>query len=132
MAVDHRREVHLPVPGLDLGDVCEPLLVRRFSREVAVDEVAGSGRRLALVGAVAPTSRHMRDKPVLGHDPADHLLRDAGSKHGLDPAVPVPALGGCERLGHPDAQTGVFVSPEPGVVTVGGCSARCRASMPSS
>ena len=52
VAVDRRREVHLPVPGLDLGDVRKPLLVRRFGREVAVDEVAGSGRRLVLVGAV--------------------------------------------------------------------------------
>ena len=42
----------------------------------------------------------MRDKPVLGHDPAEHLLRDAGSERGLDPAVPVPALGSGERLGH--------------------------------
>ena len=31
MAVDHRREVHLPVPGLDLGDVREPFLVRHLS-----------------------------------------------------------------------------------------------------
>ena len=74
----------------------------------------------------------MRDKPVLGHDPADHLLRDAGSERGPDPAVPVPALGSGERPGHPDTQTGVSVNPEPGVVAVGGCSARCRASMPSS
>ena len=92
VAVDHRREVHFPVPGLDPGDVREPLLVRLFGREVAVDEVAGRGRGLALVGAVAPTSRNVRDEIILLHDPADHLLRDAGSEHGLDPAVPVPAV----------------------------------------
>ena len=74
----------------------------------------------------------MRDKPVLGHDPAEHLLRDAGSERGLDPAVPVPALGSGERLGHLDTQPGVFVDPEPGVVAVGGGSVRCRASMSSS
>lgn len=62
----------------------------------------------------------MRRRTVLGHDPAEHLLRDAGSEHGLDPAVPVPAPGGGERLGHPDAQPGVFVNGEPGVVAVGG------------
>lgn len=49
VAVDHRREVHLPVPGLDLGDVREPLLVRRFGGEIPFDEVAGRGSRLALV-----------------------------------------------------------------------------------
>lgn len=35
----------------------------------------------------------MRRQTILGHDPADHLLRGAGSERGLDPAVPVPALG---------------------------------------
>ena len=49
VAVDHRREVHLPVPGLDLGDVREPLLVRRFGGEIPFDEVAGRGSRFALV-----------------------------------------------------------------------------------
>ena len=122
----------LPVPGLDLGDVRGPLLVRPFGHEVAVDEVAGRRRYLALAGTVPASFGHMRDKPVLGHDPADRLLRDAGSEHGLDPAVPVPAPGGRERLRHLDAQPGVLVSPEPGVVAVGGCSARCRASMSSS
>ena len=37
---------------------------------------------------------------------AEHLLRDAGSEHGLDPSVPVPALGSGERPGRPDAQAG--------------------------
>ena len=42
----------LPVPGLDLGDVRQPLLVRPFGREVPVDEIGGSRRRLALVGTI--------------------------------------------------------------------------------
>ena len=123
MAVDHRREVHLPVAGLDLGDVREPFLVRGLGGEIAVGEVVGGGRGLALVGAVASAFRHVRDEPVLRHDPADHLLRDAGPERGLDPAVPVPAPGGGERLGHPDAQPGVLVNAEPGVVVV--VAARC-------
>lgn len=118
MAVDHWGEVHLPVPGLDLGDVREPLLVRRFGREVAVDEVAGRGRGLALVGAVPASSRHVRRQTVLGHDPADHLFRDAGLERGLDPAVPVPALGRGERLRHLRPESCVFVNGEPGVVIV--------------
>ena len=68
----------------------------------------------------------MRRRTILGHDPAGRLLRDAGPEHGLDPAVPVPALGSGERLGRPDTRPGVFVDPEPGVVVVGGCPARCR------
>ena len=58
VAVDHWGEVHLPVPGLDLGDVREPLLVRRFGREVAVDEVAGRELYLRRLGtcAVRPSS----------------------------------------------------------------------------
>lgn len=118
VAVDHRREVHLPIPGLDLGDVREPLLVRPFGHEVAVDEVAGCGCGLALVGAVSASFGHMRDESVLGHDPADHLLRDAGSERGLDPAVPVPALGRGERLRHLRPESGVSVNAEPGVVVV--------------
>lgn len=71
----------------------------------------------------------MRRQTILGHDPAEHLLRDAGSERGLDPAVPVPAPGGGECLGRPDARPGISVNPEPGVVAVGSCLARRRASM---
>lgn len=63
-------------------------------------------------------------------DQDEHLV--AGSEHGLDPAVPVPALGSGERPGHPDTQPGVSVNGEPGVVAVGGRPVRCRASMSSS
>lgn len=74
----------------------------------------------------------MRRQTILGHDPAEHLLRDAGSERGLDPAVPVPALGSGERLGHLRPEPGVSVNGEPGVAAVGGRLARCRASMSSS
>lgn len=117
-AVDRRREVHLPVPGLDLADVREPLLVRPFGGEVPVDEIGGSGRGLPLVGAVTPPFGNMRREPFLGHDPADHLLRYAGLEHRLDPAVPVPALGIGERPGHLCPESGVLVNAEPGVVAV--------------
>ena len=56
----------LPVPGLDIpGDVRGPLLVRGLGGEVTVGEVAGRGRGLAFVGAVAPTSRHVRRRIAL-------------------------------------------------------------------
>ena len=84
--------------------------------KVAVGEVAGRGCGLALVGAVPASSRHVRRQTVLGHDPADHLLRDAGSERGLDPAVPVPALGRGERLRHLRPESCVLVNGEPGVV----------------
>ena len=42
----------------------------------------------------------MRRRTILGHDPAERLLRDAGSEHGPDPAVPVPSPGRGERLRH--------------------------------
>ena len=98
--------------------VREPFLVRSPGGEIPVGEVTGSGRGPALVGAVAPTPGRMRHQAVLGHDPADHLLRDAGLEHGLDPAVPVPALGIGERPRHTGTQPGVFVNAEPGVVVV--------------
>ena len=107
-------------------------LFRTLGREVPVDEIGGSRRRLALVGTIPASLGHVRHEPFLRHDPADHLLRYAGLEHRLDPAVPVPALGIGERPGHLRPESGVFVNAQPGVVAVGGRSARCRANMPSS
>ena len=123
-----------PFPSLALipGDVRGPFLVRTLGREVPVDEIGGSRRRLALVGTIPASLGHVRHEPFLRHDPADRLLRYAGPGHRLDPAVPVPALGIGERPGHLRPESGVFVNAEPGVVAVGGRSARWRASMPSS
>lgn len=53
----------------------------------------------------------MRHEPVPGHDPSDHLLRDAGSGRGLDPAVPVTILGRGERIGLLRSGRGAFASP---------------------
>lgn len=114
----------LPVPGLDLADVRQPLLVRTLGREVPVDEIGGSRRRLALVGTIPASLGHVRHEPFLRHDPADRLLRYAGLEHRLDPAVPVPALGIGERPGHLCPESGVLVNAEPGVVAVGGRWAR--------
>ena len=120
MAVDHWREVRLPVPGLDLGDVREPFLVRGLGGEIAVDEISRRGRGLALVGTVTPTSWHVRDEIALGHDPADYLLRDEGSEHGLDLAVSVPALGRGERLRVITDGYGIPASPRRGLVGMTG------------
>ncbi|ALE14425.1 Hypothetical protein RY69_2217 [Bifidobacterium breve] len=54
------------------------------------------------MGAVAPTSRHVRRQIALRHDPA----------------VPVPALGRGERLLRLRPEPGVFVNGEPGVAAV--------------
>lgn len=123
-----------PFPSLALipGDVRGPFLVRTLGREVPVDEIGGSRRRLALVGTIPASLGRRRHEPFLRHDPADRLLRYAGLEHRLDPAVPVPALGIGERPGHLRPESGVLVNSEPGVVAVGGRWARCRASMSSS
>ena len=123
-----------PFPSLALipGDVRGPFLVRTLGREVPVDEIGGSRRRLALVGTIPASLGHVRHEPFLRHDPAGRLLRYAGLEHRLDPAVPAPALGIGERPGHLRPESGVFVNAQPGVVAVGGRSARCRAGMPSS
>lgn len=122
----------IPVPGPDPGDVRQPLPVRLSGREAPVGQAAGCGSRLAPAGTVPAPFGRVRHEPAPGHDPADRLLRDASSGHGLDPAVPVPAPGSGERPGHPDTRPGVSVSPGPGVAAVGGRPARCRASMSSS
>ena len=122
----------LPVPGPDPGDARQPLPVRPSGREAPVGQAAGRGSRLAPAGTVPAPFGRVRHEPVPGHDPADRLPRDASSGHGLDPAVPVPALGSGERPGHPDTQPGASVSPGPGVAAAGGRPARCRASMSSS
>ena len=64
MGVDPRREVHLPVAGLDLGDVREPLLIGPFGGEVPVEAITGSGRGLPLVGAVTPPCGPMLMPPA--------------------------------------------------------------------
>ena len=109
VAVDHRREIHLAISRLDLGDVRQPLLVGTFGGEVPGDRGAGGGIRPAPVGTVPATSGNMRHGPVLGHDPSGHLLRDAGSESGLDPAVPVTTLGRGERIGRLRSEPGVFI-----------------------
>ena len=48
----------LPVPGLDLGDVRQPLLIRPFGREVAVGEVVGSRRCCVCSIEVRPMQRN--------------------------------------------------------------------------
>ena len=40
-AIDDRRKVDLPGWDLELDDVCQPLHVRRFCMEVAIDQVLG-------------------------------------------------------------------------------------------
>ena len=71
----------------------------------------------------------MGDQPVLAHDPADHLLRDTRPGRGLDPPVPVPALGIGERPRHAGAQPGVLVNAEPRVVVVVAAGRDTAASM---
>ena len=56
----------------------------------------------------------MRRRTILGHDPADRLLRDTGLERGPDPAVPVPAvLLQClfDRFGSVFPQCGLMVFP---------------------
>lgn len=64
VAVDHRREIHLAVRRLDLGDVRQPLLVGTFGGEVPGNQVAG-GRELSHPrrNTVPATSGNMRTSP---------------------------------------------------------------------
>ena len=84
--VDGRREVHLPrvVGQPELGDVGDQDLAGGGGREVVqvaagVDQQQVGRRRAALlagVGAVAGRPRGAGAQPLLGHDPAHHLLGD--------------------------------------------------------
>lgn len=64
VAVDHRREIHLAIRRLDLGDVRQPLLVGTFGGEVPGDRGAGGrdssrprGNRARDVWEHAPRAR---------------------------------------------------------------------------
>ena len=63
----------------------------------------------------SPTKCH---QPPVNTFIRSHTLRDAGPERGLDPAVPVPALGRGKRLRRLRPEPGVFVNGEPGVVVV--------------
>ena len=94
----------LPVPGLDPGDVRQPLLVRPFGGEVPVGQVAGRGSRTTPVGTVPAPFGRVRHEPVPGRSinrvfspfdrrrrPAPGLFRDLRHlPHQRVPPVPVP------------------------------------------
>ena len=89
VAVDHRRAIHLAVTGFDLGDVRQPFHVGPCRGEVAVDQVVGGGRGLALVGTVVPSAGNMCHQRLPAHDPAHHLLRYTQTQAVVDPTVTV-------------------------------------------
>ena len=106
--VDGRREVHLPrvVGQPELGDVGDQDLAGGGGREVVqvaagVDQQQVGRRRAALlagVGAVAGRPRGAGAQPLLGHDPAHHLL---GDRHRPRRVEPRRAAGPLRRAGAP-------------------------------
>ena len=95
----------LPVPGLDPGDVRQPLLVRPFGGEVPVGQVAGRGSCPAPVGTVPAPFGRVRHEPDPGRSinrvfsPFDRRRRPAPGSfpyglhhlpHQRVPPVPVP------------------------------------------
>jgi hypothetical protein len=73
-AVDDGREVHLAGRDLELGDVGEPLLVRRCGVEVAIDEILGRWTDPSRIGAI-PTPRWLGDdQALLFHQPLDNTI----------------------------------------------------------
>src|SRR4051812_34544236 len=54
-AVDDGRKVHLACWDLELGDVCQPLHVRRFCMEVAIDQVLRRWIDLSQIGSKPPS-----------------------------------------------------------------------------
>ena len=84
----------LPVPGLDPGDVRQPLLVRPFGGEVPVGQVAGRGSCPAPVGTVPAPFGRVRHEPVPGRSinrvfsPFDRRRRPAPGVFFLRPPPP--------------------------------------------
>ena len=104
------------------------LRARRPYQAVAVHERQPSGP--PAVASAVGTTKGCAPSGSVSAALTSILLASPAS--GPEPAVPVPALGSGERLRHLRPEPGVSVNGEPGVVAVGGCSARCRASVSSS
>jgi hypothetical protein len=72
VAIEDERQVDEAVPGADVGQVGDPLLVRAGRREVALQEVARPlGRGLVRDRRPLGAAAQLADEPVLAHHPRD-------------------------------------------------------------
>src|SRR5439155_11703316 len=89
VAVEHESEVEEAVPGAQVGDVADPLLVRRRRGEVALQQVAGTLDR-SLVGDRRPVlaATELAFDPLLAHHAGDLVAADVDAT----PAQLLPGL----------------------------------------
>ena len=125
-AVDHRAQVALLARREpELGDVGDPQLVGRRRPEPvgavgAQRQVRRGGRDLAGVAAPPAAAGPGGAEPLLAHQPADDLLRDAHAappQLGVDRPVAAPPHR-LEGVGDERAQPPVPVPAEPGAVVL--------------
>jgi hypothetical protein len=77
VAVEDEGEVEEAVPGAQVGEVADPLLVLRPRSEVALEEVTGAlDRRLVRDRRPLPAATQLALDPVLAHHPGDPVAPD--------------------------------------------------------
>ena len=113
VGIEHDREIQKARPGRNVGDVGDPQQIRRFCREVALDQV----RRLAAVashrGGDEPAPGHAR-KTGLRHQSRDTLAADTralGGKLGVNARHAVGAARGRVRGTDRRNQCGIRLRP---------------------
>src|SRR5919201_6906522 len=80
VAVEHEGEVEEAVPGAEIGQVADPLLVRAGGAEVALQQVAGAlDRGLVRDRRPAPAAAQLALDPVLAHDAGDLIAADVNA-----------------------------------------------------
>ncbi len=109
VAVFDEGEVAEAVPGPEVGDIGDPLLVRAGRREVALEQIAGSLRRLVRDRRAPLLATPRALEPFLAHQPGDSVTADVdaialellpGLADAVDRAV---AVAGRVDLGHQPA-----------------------------
>ena len=101
VAVEDEGEVDEAVPGADVGEIGDPLLVRPSRREVALQEVAGPlDRSLVRSRRAMPAAAQLAFEPMLAHHPGDSVaagvdVAAAQLLPGLAGAVDAPAAAAC-------------------------------------
>src|SRR5262249_45754889 len=104
VAVEDEGEVDEALPGADVGDVGDPLLVRAGRCEVTLQQVAGLlGGRLA--GDRRPLLRaaQLADQPVLAHHPGDLVAPGVNAPPAqLVPGLPRPIAPAATETGRLD------------------------------
>ncbi len=120
VAIDHRGQVYLAGRDLELRDVGQPLLVRRFRAEIPIQQVLGHRADLAHVRAVSTAPPADGNQRLLFHQATNDLLgysQRLVAERGVQPPIAVAPVVAIEDVDQGTTDLPVLVGRvEPGQV----------------